>query len=302
MATYTITLLLFGLVLVNGHTKNDRTLDKLSNELKKIEAKQTDIYDALDTLETNLNAMFAGIGGDNDDNRVTVDETARKSGGQIAQYAKRLKNLEQNIQSIKNYITGEKQLDAYLRELSTHKLNDIDEQLAKAEEFSDASKAVVRESLASVGVTLNSVRDIADKRNFHLGGAIFYGEHGSSCNEGNDECQAPMMECRAGQCRCISGFSYDRASRSCVEYCDVYGDDFEVVPNYILRGNNSEVHEHASLEDCKGLCRNATDFQCLTFDYFNRFEACYLSEVTKLEENDQWEYNGVGSHFQRNCG
>ena len=288
---------------VNGHPSNTAVLNNLADEIEDIQTGQTDIYSALAALETNLDELVAGIGDEKEEPgaKIGAESKTKMTTSKLRNFSERLKALEENVKSIKSYVDGERKLDEILTELTTNKLEDVDEQIIEIKRLTNASKNEVKVSLGNVGVILKSVEDTADTRNFHLGGAIFYGGHGCACVRGNEECRDTLMECRAGQCQCIPGLSYDRKTRSCVKYCDFYGPDFEVVPNYVIRGNNSAVYENVSLRECRQMCINTTDFECVTFDYFNRFDACYLSEVTKLEEVDQWEYNGVGSHFQRNC-
>ena len=188
-----------------------------------------------------------------------------------------------------------------MTDISTGQLVVVDERIDEMRQLTNAAKDEAKVLLGGAEVVLESVKNIADKRNFNLGGAIFYGGHGSACVEGANECHLVSGECRNGQCQCKPGLSYDRKTQSCVENCESYGEDFEVVPNRVIRGNNSAVFEDVSLKECKKNCTEAQDFECVTFEYFNWYRACYLSAITMLEAEDSWEYNSAGNHFQRNC-
>lgn len=300
MDVFKLLLLLLSLVCVNAHQDNTETLEQLASELNNVKTDQTFVYTALDALETNLNQLVATVAEHKDEPEEKID-SGEDNSRKIKRYTERLKVLEDNVKSLKSFVDAERRLDDSLTELTTVKLEAVDDQISLTKTLTDAVKHEVNVQLGSVEPLMKSVKETADKRNFNLGGAIFYGGHGSACVAGNDDCRLPKTQCRAGQCQCLSGLSYDRKSQSCVEKCESYGLDFELVPNWVIRGNNSAVFDGVSLEECRQLCVNATEFECTTFEYFNWYDSCYLSEVTKLEEDGSWEYNSAGSYFQRNC-
>ena len=276
--------------LVNAHEENADRLETLAEEIEDTKIGQPGIYLALDALERNLNRLVGEKTG-------TAEEQAIK----VEKYRTRLSVLEENVNYIKSFVEEEKLLDKSLTDISTKQLGVADERLDEMKQFTETAKDEARVLLGSAEVELQSVKTIADKRNFNLGGAIFYGGHGSACVEGANECHLASGECRDGQCQCKPGLSYDRKTQSCVEVCESYGEDFEVVPNRVIRGNNSAMYEDVSLKECKKKCVEALDFECVTLEYFNWYRACYLSAITMLEAEESWEYNSAGTHFQRNC-
>ena len=290
MNTRRIFLTLFTVALVKAHEENADRLEALAEEVDDIKHDQPGINLALDALEQNLNKLV-------DEKTGTAEEKAKK----FERYNTRLSALEENVKYIKSFVDAEKQLDESLTNIYTDQLGVVDERVAKTRQLTEAAKEEATISLGSVEAVLQSVKNMADTRNFNLGGAIFYGGHGSACVEGADECQFAMSECRTGQCQCKPGLSYDRKSQTCVEKCESYGEDFEVVPNRAIRGNNSAVYEDVTLKECRKKCIEAQEFECVTFEYFNWYQVCYLSAITMLEAEDNWEYNAAGNHFQRNC-
>lgn len=283
-------LVLLVTVCVKAHEENTDMLNVLAEDLEEIKGGQEDIELAFETLKANLNELVSSKTG-------SAEDIARKS----AKYDKRLRDLEENVKYIKSYIDAEKRLDDSLVDLTTKKLKEVDEQVAKTRQLTENAKNEADISLGGAEEILQSVKNTADNRNFNLGGAIFYGGHGSACVPGADECQLLRSECREGQCQCEPGLSYDRKTQTCIERCESYGLDFEVVSNRVIRGNNSAVFEDISLQECRQKCIDSEEFQCVTFEYFTWYKVCYLSEITMLEAEENWEYNGAGSHFQRNC-
>lgn len=303
MALLKIFLLLTVLACVIAHEDNTQKLEDLASELENIKTSQKFAYSALDALETNLNALFSAAVKLKEEEAKTKSEPKPRveKERKLKHYAKRLTALEENVRVLKSLVDAEGILDDKLIELTTYKLQDVDDLIAETKTLTDAAKDEVKVSLGRVEPTLKSVKETADKRNFNLGGTVFYGGHGSACIEGFYDCGLSESECRAGQCQCLPGLSYDRKSQSCVEECESYGLDFELVPNRVIRGNNSAVFNNVSLDECRQHCVEATHFVCITFDYFNWYDSCYLSEVTKLQEENNWEYNAAGTHFHRNC-
>lgn len=303
MAVFRIWLLLVVTAVVSAHEDNTEKLEDLAYELEKVKSDQMYVDKALEALETNLSEMLAAAMKPKEEKAESKIGAGSKDENlsKFRRYIERLKALEEKVKSIKSFVEAERQLDASLTELTTDTLTDVDEKILETKRITDAVKDGVKISLGPVETILQSVKETADKRNFNLGGAVFYGGHGSACIGGNDECRVPKMHCRAGQCQCLPGLSYDRKTQSCVERCDSYGLDFELVPHRIIRGNNSAVYMDIRHEDCRQFCLNTTEFNCITYEYFDWYNDCYLSEITKLEEEEKWEYNSAGCHFQRNC-
>ena len=291
---YAVIIFVVFLGIVNGHYSNIPKIKKLKADIADIKLQQDAIYNAMDQIETNVTQRIQNL----KVGRTTSGISATDLDAE--EFEGRLSILEGTVDALKRYLAAEKREDASLKIRSEKAIGQINDKVKEADLLVDSTINSISQSVSLFKDQLLTVNESA-QRNMHIEGVIFYGGVGTSCSAGNDACIVPRSECRGGRCQCEPGYSYDAHAKDCVKTCQKYGPSFQSVENYVIRGNNDLVLEDISFLDCKQYCLNATDFECHSIDYFQRWRHCYLSSVTKSEALDDWEYNSVGYHFQRDC-
>lgn len=213
----------------------------------------------------------------------------------------RLEELEGRVESIKNYLVGEKKLDVQLRKKSEEVIDEMKSKVSETDVVINSLRTDVENSLNVFDGKINAVNRTAHVK-INAQGAVLYGGIGSSCSTNGGECVTKDGECRDGKCQCVPGYSYDLGLRTCASSCETYGFTFQSVKRRIIRDYNDLTLEDVELDDCTKACIEETTFVCRSFDYFPRWNACYLSENVKTDVPDEnWEYNTEGYHFQRDC-
>lgn len=296
-------LLFFALLaVVRGHGYLRRSITKLENKVRLLEAENDRIYSAMDYLESNLTAQIdaysGGAGG-----RI-ISQVSGKGGQSVkmsADFEERLKALEERIHAIKNYLQVEKKLDVALRVKSDEVINVMEGKVTETDQVIDQLKTNVDNTLKDFETRIDEVNTIANVI-INSDGTVMYGKIGSACTTYGQECTDDNSECRSGRCQCLPGLSYDIHERKCVKSCGGYGTTYQVVSRKIIRGYNDLTLNSTNLAECKKTCEAENAFQCRSFDYFPQWKQCYLSKnvVSDITDNS-WEYNSEGIHFQRDC-
>lgn len=281
-------LLCFG--IVNGHYSNMPKIRQLQEGIESIKKEQTGIYDAMDEIETDISKQIQNLG----------PAPGSTMSTDFDGFDERLTTLEETVDSLKRYLMAEKRKDIVLKSRSEDAIDKINDKVNEATVLVGSTKVDISKRVSEFEDTLKSVNQSA-QRNMNVEGVIMYGGVGTCCSAGNDACAVAKSECRKGRCQCEPGYSYDANAQQCVSTCPTYGTTFQSVEKRVIRGNNDDVVKDIPFSECKQCCLNATDFVCRSIDYFQSMKECYLSSVTKLEAEDNWEYNGIGDHFQRDC-
>lgn len=231
---------------------------------------------------------------------------------------KRLEQLEHSVALLENYVSGERETDLTLQDLTGKTKSLFEGYMNTIKEMTKSMKEEVRQTLLAPESTLTDVETSANERNVVIGGILYYGGIGSACAWA-DLCRTPRSECRRNICQCLPGLSSDLLRQDCVETCDNgYGHTYQTVHNYAIHGYNDLVLENVTLDQCKDRCENVKDFVCRSFDYYPDWHSCYLSasvkgdtergeldeyddQVGEVGEKDGWRYNSAGVYFQRDC-
>ena len=271
-------LVLFCVSSVVGHYSNVPLIDKLDQDVKDLKDSQSKMYEHMDKIETNILQ------------KLSVDDS----------FETRLSGIEGTVDALRNYLTREKRRDTDLVKRSEKAIRQINHKVTEAQDLVSDTKVEISKSVSDFEDRLVSVKKSAE-RNMEVEGVIRYGGVGTSCSAGNDACAVEKSECRHGRCQCEAGYSYDAHSQECTATCKSYGNTFQSVAKRVIRGHNDKVLEGVSFPECKKSCTDATDFVCRSIDYFGSLKECYLSSVTALEAESDWEYNSIGYHFQRDC-
>lgn len=271
-------LTVFGVSSVIGHYSNVPLIDKLDKDVTELKDSQSKMYGHMDQMETNIMKKLA------------VDDT----------FETRLSDIEETVDALKIYLTREKRRDTELVKRSEKAIRQINHKVTEARDLVANTKVDISKSVSDFENRLVSVKKSAE-RNMEVEGVIRYGGVGTSCSAGNDACAVEKSECRHGRCQCEPGYSYNALTQECTTSCTSYGTTFQSIENRVIRGHNDKVLEGVSFPECKKSCFDADGFVCRSIDYFASMKECYLSSVTALEAEDNWEYNSIGYHFQRDC-
>lgn len=234
----------------------------------------------------------------------------------------RLDKLNHTITVLENYVKGERMLDTVLEDLSGKTMDKFESYMDTVKGKAENMKKEVKKDLKPAEDTLSIVEGYANDRNVVLGGILYYLGIGSGCAGRSDICRTPKSECRDNKCQCLPGLSSNALDQTCVSKCNRgYGDTYQTVHNYAIRGFNDLSLENVTLEVCKKRCEAEKTFVCKSFDYFPEWNSCFLSSKVKCdvdsevgENNDEneddaleekpgdgWEYNAAAIHFQRDC-
>lgn len=281
---------------VHGHIINRASILKLEDEVNALKREQERMYTMLDALETDLTSKIAthGLG------LPGVIET-QSLPGMDTNYEERLSEMEGKIDAIKTYLMGEKKVDMVLRDRSEGVINQMTDKVTETGTVIEDLKIDVQNSITKFKDMIVDVNRTANVK-INANGAVLYGGIGSACTSNGGECVGEDSECRGGRCQCIPGLSYDVQSRACVESCRKYGETYQSVSRKIIRGFNDDTLKNITLAECKEKCIKETKFTCRSFDYFQHWHTCYLSQSVKSEGTAaSWEYNSEGIHFQRDC-
>lgn len=298
-------LCLFGIWnYVESHEENVKAIKELESRVEQIKQDNSNVHDMIRLLQGSLLDKIKDAAGDaeseveEEENRVRDTESDTKQ----RRLKKRIENIENNIKTIENYLSDERETDAFLKSLEgeTGKsfLNDMAEVKKMAAEMKQSMSTV----FGDLSKDLQAVENFANSRNVIIGGVAYYDGIGSACGSQYDVCRVTNSDCRDGICQCLAGLSYDHLQQTCVDQCETgYGNTYQTVNNYIIRGHNSLSVNETELVQCKKLCESADTFICRSFDYFPRWRSCFLSEEIKPNVDNGWEYNEAGIHFQRDC-
>ncbi|XP_021364495.1 uncharacterized protein LOC110457507 [Mizuhopecten yessoensis] len=152
----------------------------------------------------------------------------------------------------------------------------------------------------TLGITDGSMSAVGNK---YYVGEVGEGYIGDVCTTSSD-CYVTDSECRKGACWCAAGYSFWPSSRSCVQYCTTYGNDFtEVLGNGIYE-NDEETILNVTFESCTQSCVSATRYTCVTFDYGWKNSKCFPQSVTKFDKPTDWYEDKLDTgyaHYQRDC-
>lgn len=280
--------------IANGHYGNIPKISKLEADIQSVKDETDSIYGAMDQIETKFQQQIQKLG--------PVSGTTAKPIGKLDfdDFEERLTILEDTVDAIKRYLMGEKAKDIELKIRSEDAINQINVKVDEAKLLVGNTKVEISRSVSEFEDALKSVNESA-QRNMNVKGVIRYGGVGTSCSAGNDACVVAKSECREGRCQCEPGYSYDKDAQQCVATCKSYGRSFQSVRKRVIRGHNDDIVENVSFAECKQRCYDADEFVCRSIDYFDSMRECYLSSITKLDAEDDWEYNSIGYHFQRDC-
>lgn len=301
--------LIFLSVIAVIHCADNADLNEIEDDIFKIEDDQAAIRKRISELqnlvidEIQETTNIESTRGKEDDDVTIIEPEDPASDPKITEFVKRLDNVEKNIEAIQSYVDGERETDTFLNGLRGDIGKAFDNDMLQVKNLAGGMRKELKESLEKAGHDLKAVEDFANSRNVIIGGVLYYDGIGSACGESFDVCRVENSECRDGKCQCKMGMSHDSLQEKCVDACaDGYGNTYQTVHNYIIRGHNTVTVNETSLEDCKEQCETADNFECRSIDYFPRWEACYLSDVVKGDiDNEAWEYNSAGIHFQRDC-
>lgn len=237
---------------------------------------------------------------DREDKLVNLDQRLQEIEG--SDFEQEIQKLEKKIALILNRLSSEKMQDKNLTLQAEEVLEDMRGKVDETEDLIEELKGSVKLSVDDFQEQIKAV-NVSAQLTVNVRGVVFYGEIGTVCSVESGECQLDNSECRAGRCQCKPGLSYNIQDRTCVPSCQAYGDTYQVVENYIIRGHNSKTVENVtSIAACDQECQTAAGFVCRTIDFFPRWKTCYLSSETKADVPDKvWEYNSAGLHFQRDC-
>ena len=293
---YTSLCFLLCLGFANCHYSNIPQITQIEADIKSIKDAQASIYGAMDEIETDVALKIQNL---------ALIASARKKPEDdmdAAEYETRLTALEDTVDSLKKYLMKEKRSDIDLKMRSETAIDQINVKVEEAKELVGSTKDEIAKTVSDFEVELEFVNEAA-QRNMNVEGVIMYGGVGTACSAGNDACAVEKSECRQGRCQCEVGYSYDAHAQQCVTSCLDYRKTFQSIRNWVIRGHNDNVVENVTFSECKQRCFDAADFVCRSIDYFQTLRECYLSSVTKLspEAADDWEYNSIGCHFQRDC-
>lgn len=283
-------------VSINGHIVNRHAIKSLQRQVRTLESEQESVINMLYTLETNLTAKISAMQG---------KTGAVSPGTQVVSigegFEERLVGLEGKIETIKNYLMGEKKGDILLRKKSEEVIKEMKEKVRETNNVIQTLKDEVTISLVNFENKITEVNKTANVK-INANGAVLYGGVGSACTSNGGECVTDQSECRDGRCQCEPGLSYNVQARSCAESCSVYGETYQSVSRRIIRGFNDLKLDSVSLAECKKRCITEETFKCRSFDYFPQWRDCYMSSSVKSDTpDDAWEYNSEGYHFQRDC-
>ena len=271
-------LTVFGVSSVIGHYSNVPLIDELDKDVRELKDSQSKMYEHMDRIETNIME------------KLSVDDT----------FETRLSDIEGTVDALKIYLTREKRRDTDLVKRSDKAIRQINQKVTEARDLVANTKVDISKCVSDFEDRLVSVKKSAE-RNMEVEGVIRYGGVGTSCSAGNDACAVEKSECRHGRCQCEPGYNYNKHTQECTTSCTSYGTTFQSIENRVIRGHNDKILEGVSFPECKKNCTDANDFVCRSIDYFASLQECYLSSVTALEAEDDWEYNSIGYHFQRDC-
>ena len=276
------------------------SIGQIEDDIILIEDDQTSIKERLTELQEML---YENLPSKEDVPKPEQPEDPLPDDEVIKGFVERLENVEKNIEAIQNFVDDEKETDTFLNGLRGGIGKAFDDDMAQVKTLAESMREELKTSFNDVDSELKAVEDFANTRNVLIGGVLYYDSIGSPCDQSFDVCKIENSECRDGKCQCEVGMSHDSLQGRCADACaDGYGSTYQTTNNYIIRGHNSVSLNETSLEECKEHCETEKKFVCRSFDYFPRWQECYLSEVVQGEaENEAWEYNSAGVHFQRDC-
>lgn len=287
------------------HEENVKILEELEVKVGTIKEGQDTIRSGIKSLEDYFLEEFKKLSTSEksrDEKEEPTEPEDAVTSLEVKQYVDRLDKLEKNIEAIQSYVNSERETDYFLRGLTGDIGKAFDADMIQVKNLAAGMKKELTDSLGNVNNELKAVEDFANSRNVIIGGVLYYDGIGSPCGPSFDVCRVDKSECRDGKCQCVPGLSHDSLHEECVETCeDGYGNTYQTVHNYIIRGNNNAILNETSLEECKEHCETEESFNCRSFDYFPRWDSCFLSENVKSDAEDAWEYNSAGIHFQRDC-
>lgn len=275
-----------------------------------------------ENIQTLLDKLLLSIGGKDEGQTTTTVKTLLETQSPISETIKaKLDALDKEISVLENYVKGEKSTDAILQDLEGSTYQEVLGYMDTVKNRAAETKEKVKMNLKPAEEILSGVKTLANNRNVVVGGILYYGAIGSACSSWENTCKTSRSECRDNKCQCVSGLSFDALQQTCVETCqNGYGNTYQTVTNYAIRGFNNLVLENVTLDTCKQTCETVDSFVCRSFDYFRMWNSCYLSRSVKAdteqgeyvgledyvvddegEDKDGWEYNAAAVHFQRDC-
>ena len=217
------------------------------------------------------------------------------------EFEEKLSSLEQQVSALKMYLMQEKKADIQLKVDAQNTINDMKTKVEESKTLTDELKGTVKNSLDDFNTKIDKVNKTAHLT-VNVKGVVFIGSIGSTCSYDAEDCNLPQSECRDRKCQCEIGLSFDNELNQCTDTCKQYGCTFQSARQRIIREFNDKIIENVTLSECKDHCIQETDFLCKSFDYFPRWETCYMSQRTKIDTPEEaWEYNSAGTHFQRDC-
>lgn len=277
--------------LVSCHDENENILHDLQERTDEIGEGYEIIHELIQSL--NDTVLEGGIPEPRKNETVSLN---------VKNFIDRLDTLESNIAAIESYVQGERETDTFLRGLSGAIGQAFDDTMQEVKQLADGLRNELKESFVNVNQELTEVEEFSNSRNVIIGGILYYDGIGSACGSSFDVCHVENSACRDDKYQCKLGLSYDGLQQSCVDRCERgYGNTYQTVYNYIIRDNNYDTVNGTSLKECQQRCETDEAFLCRSFDYFPRWNTCYLSEHTKSDADEWWEYNSAGIHFQRDC-
>ncbi|KAH3702613.1 hypothetical protein DPMN_077637 [Dreissena polymorpha] len=277
-------------VVVQGHISDTKRINEMTSSLVKLENENYLISDSLVELDTALKSHAAGV-----NIPAETDETEAEIDAMIDR-------LESRVLALQRFFEREKLKDTPVKVMVDAVKTDMDAKVKKNDavmkDITDHVKDAVnnfQSKLLDVNRTANVEVKIPDS-------ALFQGGIGAPCSDYGGECSARGSECRDGKCQCKTGISFSPRQRACLDRCPEYGVTYQIVPEHIIRGFNRLTLNDTTLTKCMERCSTERSFVCRSFDFFPRWEQCYLSaDVMKDVGDDAWENNPEGNHYQRDC-
>lgn len=288
---------------VDAHASTEREIEKINKTIENIRTGQENIMDDMEGLRTTLLERIKKTGNVDSVPEGTVQNTDLSADDGNIEIIKRLDDLDQTVGVLERYVYDESvKRKNDLRNLQGDSGEAFDANMYEVRRLSEDMVKAVDDTLVNIRENLKQTELTANARNVIVGDLLYYHGISSRCDAWFDSCVVEHSECRDDMCQCVPGFSHDSLRQRCVPKCPHgYGDTYQVVHNYIIRGFNNRSVNETSLEECKLLCETEKTFECRSFDFFPNYDSCYLSEKTKGDAESGWEYNGAGVHFQRDC-
>ena len=271
-----------------GHERDKAAIAEADGLIHEIDKKFYDFAEKVHQLKSKLEAKKATSIGKNDafDNE---------------RFQNKLDMLSSKIITLRNYLHQEKSKDGVLRKQSNEAMNSMSQEKNNALNVRNNMIQLATGKVNDFSLEIEEV-NAASLVEIKSDGAVMVGGVGSPCVPHADQCVDTDSECRNRKCQCLPGKSYDLKKRRCVDTCDKYGNTFQAISYYVIRGHNDLVLNDTSLAHCTAHCNQETAFLCRSFDYFPAWQQCFLSARVKTEVDDKaWEYNSEGYHFQRDC-